>query len=235
MAKHFNDDAIERVQSSVKWTESKRTPTGGPPIDPSKRHRIRLAKITAQGTTAGYYKATEQIWDNATSAFINNPNGLTWDGTAGNQPELYELNGDAEASIDAIVQAFTIGDNAGNTIWVFNAYAAEPFFLVKLGGATAIPNYSNRWKYSYTQVVPEREGRYKVPDGAGTGDCYNMVEANNSATGVQGNGIDVDNLPAGYNLGPIGAGAVVVAYLVINCDGNPEIHFEGYNPVVGTC
>jgi hypothetical protein len=104
----------------------------------------------------------------------------------------------------------------------------------KLGGATSIGD--NRWSYPFTQMKYQQAGTWAaVPDGL-TGTAYNTVEANNSATGVQGCGINVDLLPAGVSIQPIGAGGIVKITPEINCETQAVEHvFEAVNNADGPC
>ena len=108
------------------------------------------------------------------------------------------------------------------------------WFWAKLGGATSIGD--NRWSYPFTQMKYQQMGAWlAVPDGM-TGTAYNTIEANNSNAGTQGNGVDLSNLPDGVSIQPIGAGAVVQVWEVINCDtGETEYIFEAVNQVDGAC
>jgi len=105
--------------------------------------------------------------------------------------------------------------------------------MIKLTGAS--PLLPNRWAYSAVEQVPEKQGRYKDKLGGWSGTAYNTVEANNAETGIQGSGDDVADFPQGVDLQPLGAGAVVPAWRVINCEGNEEVHFAAPNNPGGSC
>lgn len=104
----------------------------------------------------------------------------------------------------------------------------------KLGGATSIGD--NRWSYPFTQMKYQQAGTWAaVPNGL-TGTAYNTIEANNSATGVQGCGINVDQLPAGVSIQPIGAGGIVKITPEINCETQAVEHvFQAVNNADGPC
>jgi len=105
--------------------------------------------------------------------------------------------------------------------------------MIKLTGAS--PLLPNRWAYSAVEQVPEKQGRYKDKLNGWSGTAYNTVEANNADTGIQGSGDDVADFPQGVDLQPLGAGAVVPAWRVINCEGNKEVHFAAPNNPGGSC
>ena len=79
-------------------------------------------------------------------------------------------------------------------------------------------------------------GTWAVLTGGISGTAYNTIEASNTATGTQGCGIDVDNLPAGVSLQPVGVGAVVEITPTINCDtGDTEYVYQAMNNADGSC
>ena len=86
-----------------------------------------LAKITGVGTigdgegnTDGYYKATEQVWDDSTNEWIDKTNGRTWDGTSENLPELYEVNATKGVVNDVIVKVKKVSGDDGELHWLFD-------------------------------------------------------------------------------------------------------------------
>ncbi|MEM1213440.1 MAG: hypothetical protein AAGI68_14225 [Planctomycetota bacterium] len=105
----------------------------------------------------------------------------------------------------------------------------------RIAGHTAIGTGTNRWAYDLVEVQPERAGRYKdVTDGLEV-TAYNRIEAGNDGVGVEGDGTNRDDLPPFMEVLPIGIGAVVRGWPVINCDGDPEWHFEVPNNPGGSC
>lgn len=114
---------------------------------------------------------------------------------------------------------------AGEASAAATSVAGTQFWAV-LGSSTSIGD--NRWSYTFTEQMPDANGLYKdKPDGL-SGTAYNTVESNNAASGIQGNGVDVSGGPV---LLPIGAGAVVLMYAVLNCEDPPEVeyHFQAEN------
>lgn len=105
--------------------------------------------------------------------------------------------------------------------------------MIKLTGASQL--LPNRWAYSAVEQVPEKQGRYKDKLNGWSGTAYNTVEANNAETGIQGSGDDTSDFPEGVEMQPLGAGAVVPAYRIINCEGNVEVHFSAPNNPGGSC
>jgi len=117
-----------------------------------------------------------------------------------------------------------------------NAAAGSSSTLwAKITGSSLISGHANRWTYTVTEQALEKEGRWKDKADGYSGAAYNTIEANNTSSGVQGDGTDVDNLPAGVELQPIGNGAVVRAWRVINCEGAIEVMFAAPNNPGGGC
>lgn len=115
---------------------------------------------------------------------------------------------------------------------------------MQLTGATAIAGRANCWAYSWKQVQYVRNGLFQdVPAGLTDADthfggkAYNTIEANNAASGVQGNSIDLSLLPTGYAVKPVRGNAIVVARRVFTCDDTPvgQWIFSYENAVQGTC
>ena len=100
-------------------------------------------------------------------------------------------------------------------------------------GGARVPN---QWVYTARQVVVEKDGRYKdLPYELGWhGTAFNTLEFNNTETGIQGSGDNVDNLPDG--LAPIGPGAVIQgAYRRMSEEGQIHVLFSAPNNPSGRC
>lgn len=107
-------------------------------------------------------------------------------------------------------------------------------FWAELGSATSIG--VNRWQYPFTEAQYRQQGQWEQRVGGRSGVAFNTLEAPNSDSGVQGNGVDVANLPEGVNLVPIGAGSVVWMRRVVNCQtASDEYVFAAVNQVDGAC
>ena len=129
---NFTKDSAARIGRSVRDFEQR------PENLPGRGHlrgfrRPIIAKI--DGSTDDEYEATEQIWDDATTAFITLPNGRIWDGVS-NLPVIYETNGLTGVADDSIIQPFWLGDNAGNIIWFFNFSGSGGVFICEITGAS---------------------------------------------------------------------------------------------------
>ena len=83
--------------------------------------------------------------------------------------------------------------------------------LARLTGATMLSD--NRWSYTWEECRLAPSGAFEaVPGGltsASSGEAINSVEASNTDTGVQGNGVDLEYLPLTFALQPAPAGVVV--------------------------
>ena len=132
-------------------------------------------------------------------------------------------------------------DSSGNRLeWMdLNVDGREALLMARITGSTSIGD--NRWSYSWESVIGNEQatdpGTFKAAPSARTGTAYNGLEAGNTAAGVQGCGIDVDNLPTGWALQPIGDGAVVALRWVTDCS-DPRSgwwQFEAANNADGEC
>lgn len=95
----------------------------------------------------------------------------------------------------------------------------------------------NRWEYTYSEVLKTSLGGvgWTTFTGGREGKCYNFVEVPNDGEGEEGNGVNVDDLPTGFSLGPIGIGRIVLLDIVRTTLGDLEAWFSADNPVVGRC
>ena len=71
------------------------------------------------------------------------------------------------------------------------------------------------------------------------GKAYNMLELGNSESGLQGNGVDVGDLPAGFQLGPIPNGPwphpIHLWSIAVTGGRTIEMWLHYPNPIVGAC
>lgn len=97
---------------------------------------------------------------------------------------------------------------------------------------------TNQWTYSIrkaTHISAGYSGWSGISSGTSiTGTAYNTLEIGNSASGVQGCGINVDNLPSGFSLQPIGVNSIHKFYPITVGSGT-EWWFSCPNSVDGTC
>jgi hypothetical protein len=110
----------------------------------------------------------------------------------------------------------------------------QPRIVARITGSTSIG--TNRWRYSISEVEYLKDGIWSTVTDGISGTAYNTLEANNSSTGVQGCGINVEWLPAGVALKPIGFGAVVNVTPCTNCETlATEYAFQASNLPDGQC
>jgi len=106
----------------------------------------------------------------------------------------------------------------------------------KLTGAIQVG--PNRWKYSWVEVELEEDANWTVRQGGRTSTtddyAWNKAEVYNSASGTQGNGHNVNDLPTGIGLLPIGP-VVVDLIFHANCHDVAEPHFFAMNEIGGSC
>lgn len=110
-------------------------------------------------------------------------------------------------------------------------------FFVRITGHTMLS--ANRWQYDWEEVmlfgtafITKSGGRNSVTYDK----AYNLLEVGNSATGVQGNGVVVENLPQGFAIVAIGTGAIVeITQVTYFSGGQWGYWFSVPNSVDGTC
>jgi len=101
---------------------------------------------------------------------------------------------------------------------------------------------TNRWDYEVEERVRTATG-WEAPDDPRVLTAYNSLEANNSGSGVQGNGIDLDGQiftdNSSLEIMPAPQGAIVRVYeeWYVDADGveSAYVSFQFANPVDGTC
>ena len=114
-------------------------------------------------------------------------------------------------------------------------------FWAKITGAAVLGD--NKWQYSWTEQERTATGFQDLAGGrSGTttaGFAINAVEANNSATGVQGNGYNIDGQiftdNAGIGLKEIRGDPPRRMWVDVDNEGNVAYTFEGDNAIDGSC
>jgi len=103
---------------------------------------------------------------------------------------------------------------------------------------SATPNGTNAWSYSWSEADINDGDFTAIVGGKSSstyGSAFNLNEAPNSGSGVQGNGIDVANLN-GFEIQPIGVGAVVELHGPHKyTDLSNNWFFSAVNTVDGEC
>ena len=130
---------------------------------------------------------------------------------------------------DAVVAA------AGERPYRRVKFFAEIIASTDLGG--------NQWEYAQWKEKQKtgagHDGWVDKPSGRTHtlfGPAFNFAEINNSASGIQGNGVDVDNLVGTFALQPVPDGRVVEMTLIRFADQSDfELWFDQDNGVDGDC
>lgn len=118
----------------------------------------------------------------------------------------------------------------------------SPDFWARITGTTPISGVSNQWWYDWTEqlVVSTGNGwtdgpRMSVNSGDTDTRAYNSIEANNTSTGMQGNGVTLP-LPGTYKLVPIGIGAIVRIHVEVTTDTGETVYImDEVNETDGDC
>ena len=100
---------------------------------------------------------------------------------------------------------------------------------------------TNQWGYQWREQRKNGVGYggwEDKPNGRNDGShgfAFNFAEQMNSASGVQGNGVNVDDLPGTFALQPVPDGRIVLATILTFTDGTKEVWFDQDNGIGGAC
>ena len=120
----------------------------------------------------------------------------------------------------------------------------KPYFLAKITASTAIGGTSNRYNYTWTEVVLDNASGFAVrANGLSGTTALNICEMSNTATDVgPGVAVDADDYPDGFDMTAIGKAGdggsievVVMMYHVKDADGNLRAVFSMANAHDGSC
>lgn len=97
---------------------------------------------------------------------------------------------------------------------------------------------TNRWIYDWEEVrfeddEPVTTGAVRTSDTHGQ--AMNLREMLNDGTGVQGNGVDVANLPSGFAIQPVSGRGAVILFGPYQDGGEDRWYFQSTNGVDGSC
>lgn len=105
------------------------------------------------------------------------------------------------------------------------------------GSATIAPQ---RFEYDWEEARFDISSGTWVSDSAGRtstthGKALNLAEANNSSSGIQGNGVDLTTLTNGFSLQPVRGEPVVELRGPFDADGTARWWFSSTNAIDGEC
>jgi hypothetical protein len=130
----------------------------------------------------------------------------------------------------------SINGNAPGTAGTTPIPPAAVWFMGKVKGSEQYTD--NIWFYDFIKVTKSAMNGYEpgswMEDATESGSAYNGCEFANSAAGVQGDGVDIANLPSGFELQPIPPGVIVPMVKMASGDSF-EYWFSVPNGVDGTC
>lgn len=156
-------------------------------------------------------------------------------GGGGNHPESAAASRGQEALFNAGSSAHHLPGNDWSRQGDTGRFLAQITAAAPLGG--------NRWSYSYAQVRVVSSGAgmgtVELVSGGRTnlthGPAVNLAEADNDGAGVEGNGVNISNLPSGWALLPIPVGAVVIMEFNVRDLSAGCVVFTRDNAVDGQC
>ena len=132
---------------------------------------------------------------------------------------------------------------SGSQVMVRTPQQPYPTFPIFFGSVESSEQISaNIWEYQVRQVTKADFGYSPTepyPGGGYVGKAYNMLELGNTEAGVQGNGVNVNELPAGFRLGPIPNGPwphpVHLWSIAVIGGRTIEMWLHYSNPIIGAC
>lgn len=127
-----------------------------------------------------------------------------------------------------------IGETLGPSL---DKHGDHTRFMARITGNTSLA--TNRWTYAWEEVYLNDTADWTAVASGRTsathGVALNGMEAGNTGTGVQGNGIDLANLPAGFAIKPISPDTVHEMLGPFGPAGTLRCHFSAANGVDGEC
>ena len=144
------------------------------------------------------------------------------------------LNGIAKASAQT-------QQGASQLHRVMSTYSEAPerlgWVLAQITGATAIVGATNRWEYDWTEVEPTATAFATKTGGytsAAKGKAWNLCEAFNDGTSLEGPGWSLTTAPTGFEIKPI-SDAAVQLWLMRGPGGAKRYVFSLANVLDGEC
>jgi hypothetical protein len=146
-------------------------------------------------------------------------------------------------SLDRYPLSTTAGtQGSGSSSWDYEFLGA----IVSVDSTLSEPS-SHQWVYNFVEVMPggsedesdtygtDGYGVFHKIDGGESGVARNLLEIINSATGTQGNGIDINaSFPAGFDMQPAPVGVVLKVMRFVDSSAGPY-WFEYSNAIDGLC
>lgn len=237
----FDLPSVRRISRVVQRIEGEPLNTaepGRPHRDPP--HRGYLGKISALGTVAGTYKATQVLPDGSAM-----PAGaVVWDGATGNAPVLHLLARGCGPAIGKIVRVYPGADSAGAAYWYFEN--DQPFPIDITGSASIAPN---RWGYAFTERTFTADLTATLTGGrtgtTSSGYATNLAEMYHTATYAWGTQLDIEPYQAStFDPQPVGGAGEAIShkynrpvwcYEIVDTAGNLKRYFDSSGSSDGSC
>jgi hypothetical protein len=117
------------------------------------------------------------------------------------------------------------------------ATATETGFHVRIASSEAVTDQPNHYVYTGYRQIPYTPGLWQDdPDNTdAVTPIYNTCEANNSASGKQGNGVDLGDYPDGTEIPPLQGNPVLWCRPGVDCYGDPEYWVSEANAAPFIC
>lgn len=237
----FSKDGARRVVRTVRTVEANDPLYGGP-----KRRRVFRGHGPEQFIIGRVFDADEdnplllsvieQFWNEDDEDMADLPGGRIWDGESGNPPKVRVIDGKPRALESLVALGFRAGAN-DTAVWYVVPERGSESFWGEITASTS--DGDNKWLYSGTEKRRTSTGWEDKPGGRTFTGAINGMESPNSASGVQGNGIDLDGAIFTDNdqieMQPIATGVVVRVWEDLLEDGTKVYTFNSPNAMDGPC
>jgi hypothetical protein len=142
--------------------------------------------------------------------------------------------------VDSLKLSGDVDNDRANTIYLLEPIAspsAPDGFWVRIASSSPVTDQPNHYVYTGQRQIPYTPGLWQDdPDNATPVTAiYNTMEANNSDSGVQGNGTDLADYPDGTTIPPLRGNPVLWCRPGVDCYGNPEYWVSAPNAAPVVC
>jgi len=173
------------------------------------RYTVRLNHPSGPVTVPNV--KSHSVVNDAQTSVVAAPVGSVW--------PVFLFDGQAQFCISETVSATAVGTTRS---------------FARISAIT--PAGTNKWLYTAVRQDKAEPSYGGWTDDGPTFDLRNTMEENNTGSGIEGNGVNVGTLPAGFSLRPLAIDAVVPYWTVtVNFTGETEYWCSVVNAVDGEC
>jgi hypothetical protein len=225
----FTPESAQRIAQAVRRVERLPTQTRGPGLhSPITGGDAFWAEITDEDEGLHSWKkiypaaAESAGWVDADPAVTGTLNAR-------------EANGISAPVATRVLLSFVGYDGDGDPLYQFAIASVRDWFIARISGATQ-DGTNKRWVYTFVELEKTSAGYNGWADKTSgrTGNCYNLIEDQNGATGTYGNGVASVNLVGTFTVKPCPTGTRIMLHAV-DAGGTAEYWFSYENAIDGEC